>query len=117
MKKTILLIAAVSFVIYFSSCRKCYHCHNDCMLCTRIDSIFIDSTRADSIHIDSILHCKDWYNSDVDYLKAISADTAARLKCVATKPTYQYDFCSTQPGQDKYPNYFDKGGRAECDPK
>jgi hypothetical protein len=118
MKKTFLFLVALTLVIYFSSCRKCYYCHNNCVVCYRLDTLFVNNT--DSIQgfrTDTSMICSDSYTSTVDYLAAISADTSVHFKCVNISPTYSETFCSYHPGQATYPNYFNEGGRAQCDVK
>jgi len=117
MKKTVLFLAVLTLVIYFSSCRKCYTCHNNCMICFKADSVFVNNVYADSIHIDTAWICSDSYNTTIDYLAAISADTAAHFKCININPTYSHHFCAYPNGQSTYLNDFDEGGRAQCDLK
>ena len=61
--------------------------------------------------------CRDSFNTENQFNAAISVDTGLGYTCAATAPTYQYDFCSNQAGEDSYPNYFNKGKRVTCDPK
>ena len=131
MKKFLSLLttlAMIGVLCYFTSCKKCYHCHNDCTLCTKsvpyLDTIYTPDTlhhdtivTIDTLHrIDSSIHCTDYYNTDADYKKAISNDTANSYKCVPVNPNYVSDYCVNNPG-DNYTLYYNKGGRAKCDPK
>jgi hypothetical protein len=107
MNKALLLFFSVSLVFFISGCKKCYHCYNTCQQCTRIVS-----GRAFSETL-----CIDSFGSKAQYDAAIAADTAIGYTCAATTPTYDYDFCSNQPGKNSYPSYFNQGGRSTCDEK
>jgi hypothetical protein len=90
------------------------------VLCTKtfvVNDTINDTTVVTHAVIDTNLLCKDAFNSNDDYQKAIFNDTSAGFICPYTNPTYTHDFCVGKSGEQSYPEYWNKGGRAECDPK
>ncbi|MFN8298573.1 MAG: hypothetical protein U0T75_05655 [Chitinophagales bacterium] len=105
-------LAAVTLIftlltIAFSSCKKCFTCHNTCVQC----SITVGSNNF------SHTLCRDSFNTEAEYNAAIATDTAAGYTCGSTAPTYSYDYCVNQPGEESYQNYFNKGKKVTCDEK
>lgn len=103
----VFLFLLLSGVIFISGCKKCYHCYNTCVQCSRVIN---NRTFSKTLCIDS-------FATKAQYDAAIATDTSIGYVCNSTTPTYQYDFCSNQPGKDSYPGYFDQGGRSTCAPK
>jgi hypothetical protein len=68
-------------------------------------------------HVFTHVLCKDSFNTASQYNAAIAADTSIGYTCTATAPTYDYDFCTNQPGKDSYLNYYNKGKKVTCDEK
>lgn len=106
MKKFFLLLVFGIFLLG-SSCKKCFHCYNECVSCalTVGSHVFYDS------------FCRDSFASDGAYNAAISADTSQGYVCSKAAPTYTYDFCVNKPGEEQYQNYFNQGKKSKCDEK
>ncbi len=107
MKHYLFAFCLLLFAFYLSGCKKCFHCYNACTLC----AITISG------HTFTETYCVDSFTSAAEYNAAIAHDTAIGYTCGATTPSYSYDFCVNQPGEETYPNYFNKGNRATCDEK
>ncbi len=107
MNKAFILLSSLALLFFISGCKKCYHCYNTCQQCTRIVNG----------HAFSETLCIDSFGSKAEYEAAITADTSIGYTCTTTAPTYNYDFCSNQPGKETYPNYFNQGNRSTCDEK
>ena len=107
MKKLLLAFFVYAIALSISSCKKCFHCYNACTLC----AITVSS------HTFTETFCVDSFNTTAEYNAAIAHDTSIGYACAATTPSYSYDFCVNQPGEEQYPNYFNKGKRATCDEK
>mgnify|MGYP003353167433 CR=1 FL=1 len=103
MKKNLLLLFIPLCLVFFNSCKKCFSCHNECIQCIY----------ADSLHTFTHTLCKDSFANDVLFQAAVNNDSTAGFACLATAPTYTYDFCSNQPGEQTYTNYFNKGKRED----
>lgn len=126
MKKALLLFSVFSLIVYFSSCRKCYTCTNECTQCIRYDSVL--TTLSDTVNnvvrtYDTTLvykrdnmHCTDDATKPTreEYLLAIEYEVDGGATCTAHAPTYNFDFCINKSGSGAYPDYFDRGGRAPC---
>ncbi|HRG90807.1 MAG TPA: hypothetical protein PLW44_17415 [Chitinophagales bacterium] len=107
MKKLLVALSALTLIISFSACKKCFRCYNDCQQC-----ILTINNR----NFYKTL-CSDSFNTRSEYNAALAADSAYGYVCAPTSPTYDYDYCTNQPGKDSYTDYFTKGGRATCDAK
>ncbi|MBP6731471.1 MAG: hypothetical protein KA149_05395 [Chitinophagales bacterium] len=107
MRKAFILLLSLMLVFFISGCKKCYHCYNTCVQCSRVIN---NRTFSETLCIDS-------FASKAQYEAAVAADTTIGYVCTTTTPTYQYDFCSNQPGKESYPTYFNQGGRSTCDAK
>jgi hypothetical protein len=107
MKRFFAGLCFLTLVISFSACKKCFHCYNACVACTRTVGG----------HDFSHTLCVDSFPSQNEYQAAIAQDTTIGYTCVSTTPTYDYDFCVNQPGEKSYPSYFNRGQRATCDEK
>lgn len=107
MKNLLLALIAVTFIISFSACKKCFHCYNSCQQCV----ITINNRN----FYETL--CVDSFNSKAEFDAAIAADTALGYVCGPTASTYDYEYCTNQPGKDSYLNYYTKGGRATCEEK
>ncbi|MFN8323021.1 MAG: hypothetical protein U0T74_10220 [Chitinophagales bacterium] len=107
MKKYFSLLLLGSLLLAINSCKKCFHCFNDCVQCT----ITVNS------NVFSHVVCRDSFNTVTEYNNAISADTGLGYICLPTASTYDYDFCVNQPGEESYLNYFNKGKKVTCNEK
>lgn len=126
MKKALFIFSALSAILYFSSCRKCYTCTNECTQCTGYDTITTtiydtvnnvvtsyDTTMV--INVSNVICTDDATNrTREDYVKAIAYYEGLGFTCAAHLPTYNFDFCVDNSGQKAYPDYFNRGGRAPC---
>ena len=104
MNKMLFIVSLIVVVIYSMGCKKCYTCKNTCVQCTATFSG----------HVFSQMLCQDSFNTVAAYDSAFAADTSIGYICVATAPTYVYNFCVNKPGEEDYPAYYDHGGRAPC---
>jgi hypothetical protein len=107
MKKLFVALCALSLIISFSACKKCFRCYNTCQQCV----LTINN------HNFYKTLCTDSFGTKAEYEAAITYDTSHGYICAPTTPTYDYDYCTNQPGKDSYLDYFTKGGRATCDAK
>lgn len=107
MKKLVIIITAAVFLLWNAACKKCFHCFNDCQQCTLTVGT----------HSFSHVLCRDSFATEQQYKAAITADSAYGYVCAATASTYNYDFCTNQSGEEPYPAYFNKGGKATCNEK
>lgn len=101
------LLVAIIIVTGFSSCKKCYKCVNECVSC----SITVNS------NVFTHTLCTDSFDTQAAYNAAIAADTGLGYTCLASSPTYEYEFCSTKEGEEQYLNYFNRGNRLKCTEK
>ncbi len=104
MRKTFLALFAVLLLLFAGSCKKCFTCANECVRCSQTLNG----------HEFSHTLCKDSFNTDAQFAAAISADSAIGFVCSPTTPTYSRDFCVNKPGEEDYPNYFNKGQKIDC---
>lgn len=107
MNKALFMLSVSIFILLSPGCKKCFHCHNECVSCLYNDSIQILSHTL----------CKDSFNTQSHFDAAISTDTASGYICTSTSPTYTYDFCVNKAGEETYPDYFNKGNKIKCDEK
>lgn len=106
-RKFLFSLIALLGLVTFESCKKCFHCHNDCVLCT--------TTVNNQLFADTL--CNDDFNTPQQFADAIANDTAAGFTCNTMPSTYSYEFCVNNPGAEEYPNYFNKGKKVKCDEK
>lgn len=99
---------------------------NECTQCVSYDSVL--TTLSDTvnnvirtydtllIYTNNNLICTDDATNLTreDYVNAIDYAITNGATCAAHSPTYTYDFCISKSGEEKYPDYFDRGGRAPC---
>lgn len=95
------------FVLGEMGCKKCFHCYNQCVQC----SITVNA------NVFSHVLCRDSFNTVAEYNNAIAIDTGFGYSCLSSAPTYDYDFCVNQSGEESYLNYFNKGKKVTCDEK
>jgi hypothetical protein len=108
LKKWLFLIAVAVVTIYAVGCKKCYTCHNSCVLCSATYNG----------HTFTQVLCNDSFATPALYDSAIARDTSIGYRCAATTSTYNYDFCENQPGvKEGDTSYYDHGGRAPCTAK
>ncbi|MES2620726.1 MAG: hypothetical protein V4615_07735 [Bacteroidota bacterium] len=107
MKKILFMICIPSFLVLTPGCKKCFHCYNECVLCSL----------SDSTQIFTHTLCNDSFSNQLQYQAAISSDTSIGYSCVAAASTYTYDFCVNNPGKETYSDYFNKGNKIKCDEK
>lgn len=107
MKQYSLILFLLAIVLSVGSCKKCFHCVNECVQC----SITVNS------NIFSHVVCRDSFNTVSEYDNALAADTGLGYICTSTAPTYNYDFCVNQSGEESYLNYFNKGKKVTCNEK
>lgn len=107
MKKLIFPTLLIGILVISGGCKKCYRCYNECVQCTI------------TVNANTFSHvlCKDSFNTAEQYQAAIAADTGLGYTCLTTAPTYDYDFCTNQPGKDSYLTYYNKGNKVTCDEK
>jgi hypothetical protein len=107
MKKLILPAFIVTVLLFSAGCKKCYRCFNECVQCTVV------------VNNNTFGHvlCQDSFNTPEQYQAAIAADTGLGYTCVSTASTYDYDFCTNEPGKDSYLNYYNKGKKVTCNEK
>jgi hypothetical protein len=107
MKKIVPILFLGIVAVCANSCKKCFRCYNECTTCTI-------AINANSF---SKTICSDSFSTAIAYRSAINADTAAGYTCVGSSPSYNREFCTNQPGEESYQNYFNQGKRVVCDPK
>ena len=97
----------INFLVVSEGCKQCFHCYNECVQCTYTDSLQM---------LTHVL-CKDSFDSPAQYFTAVSADTSNGYICASAFPTYTHNFCVNKPGEDNYPDYYNKGKKINCDEK
>ena len=107
MKKIIVILIPMALLLLANSCKKCFHCTNECVQCS--------ITVGGNVFRETL--CRDSFNTVAQYNEAIAADTGLGYVCVPTTPTYDYEFCTNQAGKEPYPSYFNKGNKVTCNEK
>jgi hypothetical protein len=107
MKKFFPLLFLFLILLFAAGCKKCFKCYNECVLCSK--------TVNSHTFLDTL--CNDSYNNLPEFETAITFDTATGYVCNEMPSTYSYDFCVNKPGEEDYPNYFNKGKKVKCDEK
>lgn len=107
MKKIVPIVFLGVLAVCANSCKKCFRCYNECTTCTIV-------INANSF---SKTICSDSFSTANAYQSAISADTAAGYTCLSSSPSYNREFCTNEPGEESYQNYYNQGKRVVCEPK
>ena len=87
MKNNFLLVLGASLITVFSSCEKCYKCHNLCKTC---QSHYVDTTLTITVCSDKL--------SEKYYVEYIDSLTSPSLgwTCTDAASNYQERFCESQ---------------------
>src|SRR5579862_5487008 len=110
--RKLLFLGLLLPLIYWSSCKKCYHCQNTCQVCTGIDTVGLDSLA----YVSQII-CNDSFATSTQYTTLIDTLVAHGFACKSANSTYSQDYCVYKDGEQSYMNYYDKGGRVPCNLK
>lgn len=84
MRKIFLLLLPVSLITAFSSCEKCYQCHNYCKVCHEVHT---DTTL--TIVVKSDVLTETYFNEYIDSLNSLG------WTCADTSSTKTESFCGS----------------------